>query len=69
MTTAREFLKYAGMEDTEKNLYTLTSYLESSVDFAQFPDAAVEYQDVPLDEDPCEPAGFQEYADFYRYYS
>jgi hypothetical protein len=62
--TAREFLKWAGYEDTEKNLFALTQYVSGDVDFSQFPDAEVITQDgVPLNECTDEPASFQEWID------
>lgn len=56
--TAREFLEYAGVPVTEQNLFLLTRYCDSTVNFAQFPDADVP---VGIAEDADEPAGVQEY--------
>lgn len=58
--TAREFLAYAGVEDSEANLFALTRYTDSPIDFAHFPDA-----NIPdgLAQNADEPAGFQEYLD------
>lgn len=58
--TAREFLAHVGVEDSEANLFALTRYTDSTIDFAQFPDAAVS-DGLVLDAD--EPANFQEYLD------
>ena len=55
--TAREFLEWAGYAANERNLFALTRYLESSIDFSQFPDAAI----GDLAEMPDEPVNFQEY--------
>ena len=60
--TARNFLVYAGFEVNSTNLFELTQYVASNVDFSQFPDADVCTKDGRLlillaDE----PAGFQEY--------
>lgn len=57
--TAREFLAFAGVEETEENLYRLTQYIDSEVDFSQFPDASVN----GLGDDAEEPARFQEYLE------
>jgi hypothetical protein len=57
--TAREFLEYAGAEVSEGNLYALTRYLDSEIDFSQFPDTRV----GDLAEQADEPVGFQEYLD------
>lgn len=55
--TAREFLEWAGYEANEQNLFALTRYLDSDIDFTQFPDASV----GDLAEMPGEPANFDEY--------
>lgn len=56
MTTAREFVKACGLEDNEKNLYGLTNFLDSSIDYSQFPD-------VEIDIDSVNHADFQEYME------
>ena len=62
--TAREFLEWAGYEVNTKTLYALTLYLESDIDFSQFPDAEVVTEDgTPLNECAQEPARFQEWMD------
>lgn len=62
MTTAREFLNYAGVEVTKHNLWILTRYTESDIDFSQFPNAECEKaKGKDIIEMPEEPAGFQEY--------
>lgn len=64
MTTAREFVKACGLEVTERTLYWLSQYINSQVDFSQFPDAIVLGADGnPLEEQSEEPAGFQEYLE------
>lgn len=66
--TAREFLEWAGFEVTEHTLSRLTDYVQSNIDFAQFPDAEVTLEDgTPLNECGEEPAMFQEWMDgFYH---
>ena len=60
--TAREFLNFAGLDVNEKNLYLLTRYLESEVDYSQFPDAEATSADgSPLSESFLEPGAFQDY--------
>ncbi len=61
--TAREFLEYAHIETPDDRsllaaLYDLTCYLDSDIDFSEFPDA-----DIPDEvwQDADEPARFQEY--------
>ena len=62
--TAREFLEWAGYEVNRKTLYALTLYLESDIDFSQFPDAEVLTADgTPLSECREEPALFQYWMD------
>ena len=61
--TAREFLKWAGYEVNEDNLFALKQYLASSIDFVQFPDASV----GDLAERADEPANFDEYMDDDKY--
>ena len=62
--TAREFLEWAGYEVNRKTLYALTLYLQSVIDFSQFPDAEVLTADgTPLNECAEEPALFQEWMD------
>lgn len=62
--TAREFLEWAGYEASEANLYCLTRYVASDIDYSQFPDAEVMTEDgIPLSECPDEPAAFQEWMD------
>ena len=62
--TAREFLKWAGYEASEANLYKLTEYVAGNIDFSQFPDAEVTIEDgTPLNECADEPAQFQEWMD------
>jgi len=64
--TAREFLEWAGYEVNRKTLYALTLYLESGIDFSEFPDAEVLTEDgTPLHECAQEPARFQEWMDGY----
>ena len=65
MTTAREFLKYAGVEETEENFFYLSHYVGKSGNyFVSFPDADVLDQDGnDLAEQAEEPANFQEYLD------
>jgi len=64
MMTARKFLEWAGYEVTEKTLFALTEYVDSDIDFSQFPDAAVVTEDgTPLSECAEEPALFQEWMD------
>jgi len=64
--TAREFLEWAGYEVNTKTLYALTLYLESDIDFSQFPDAEVVTEDgTPLHECAGEPALFQEWMEIY----
>ena len=67
--TAREFLQWAGFEVTEHTLARLTYYVDSNIDFSQFPDANVVMDDgTPLNECAEEPAMFQEWMDgFYRF--
>lgn len=63
--TAREFLVYAGYEVTEENLWNLKEYLQSSIDYRQFPDADVfDSEGNSLSENLDEPVAFQEYMDF-----
>ena len=66
--TAREFLEWAGFEVTEHTLSRLTDYVQSNIDFSQFPDAEVVMEDgTPLNECGEEPAMFQEWMDgFYH---
>jgi hypothetical protein len=53
--TAREFLlEYAYLEDSDRNLFLLTQYLDISIDYLSFPDA-----DIP----ECDPVEFMEYVD------
>jgi hypothetical protein len=60
--TARAFLEYAGYEINEYNLFALTQYVASYVDFSQFPDANVYTEDSEsLIELYDEPSCFQEY--------
>jgi hypothetical protein len=60
MTTAREFLVWAGYEVNEVSLYALTRYIGGDVDYSQFPDAVVVTQDgTAIDEYAEEPAEFQ----------
>lgn len=62
--TAREFLEWAGYDVNERTLFALTLYLESDIDFSQFPDAEVLTEDgTPLNECAQEPARFQEWMD------
>ena len=62
--TAREFLEWAGYEVNEETLYRLTKYVDSDIDFSQFPDAEVLTKDgTPLNECAEEPAQFQEWMD------
>jgi len=62
--TAREFLLYAGFEVNEHTLARLTDYVQSNIDFSQFPDAEVVTEDgTPLNECGEEPAQFQEWMD------
>ena len=62
--TAREFLEWAGYEVNRKTLYALTLYLESDIDFSQFPDAHVTTDDgTPLHECVQEPVRFQAWMD------
>lgn len=62
--TAREFLEWAGYEVNERTLFALTLYLESDIDFSQFPDAEVLTADgTPLSECREEPALFQYWMD------
>ena len=62
--TAREFIEWAGYEVNRKTLYALTLYLESDIDFSQFPDAEVVTADgTPLSECREEPALFQYWMD------
>ena len=64
MTTARQFLKYAGYADTKEMLHILSTYLDSMIYFPDFPDAeCLDDRMRPLKENPTEPAAFQEYAD------
>jgi hypothetical protein len=58
--TAREFILKCGYDDTEKNLYHLTRFLNSDIDYSQFPDA-----ELPEDflEGLSPEADFQEYLD------
>jgi len=66
--TAREFLEWAGFEVTEHTLSRLTDYVQSNIDFAQFPDANVTTEDgTPLNECGEEPAQFQEWMDGYNF--
>ena len=57
--TAREFLEWAGYAVNERNLSALSRYLDSDIDFAQFPDVSI----GNLAELADEPANFQEYMD------
>jgi hypothetical protein len=41
MTTAREFLSSQNLEVNETNLFLLTKYTDSDIDYQQFPDADV----------------------------
>lgn len=60
--TARAFLKYAGYEINEYNLFALMQYVDSDVNFSQFPDANVYTENgESLIELYDEPACFQEY--------
>lgn len=63
--TAREFLEFAldGDFDLEEALFALGRYLgKGGSYFVSFPDADVLDADGnPLEENPEEPAGFQEY--------
>ena len=62
--TAREFLEWAGYDVNERTLFALTLYLESDIDFSQFPDAEVVTEDgTPLNECGEEPALFQYWMD------
>ena len=62
--TARHFLEYAGFEVTEHTLSRLTDYVQSNIDFVQFPDAEVTLEDgTPLNECGEEPARFQEWVE------
>lgn len=62
--TAREFLQWAGFKVTEHTLSRLTEYLQSNIDFSQFPDANVVMEDgTPLNECAEEPTRFQEWMD------
>lgn len=66
--TAREFLRWAGYEVNEKTLFALGEYLDSDIDYSQFPDVEVLDEDgTPLNECAEEPAMFQEWMD--RYYN
>lgn len=62
--TAREFLAYAGYDVTEENLWNLKEYLQSSIDYRQFPDVDVfDGEGNPLNENLAEPVNFQEYVE------
>lgn len=67
MTTAREFLKTAGYEDTERNLCLLSDYLGNQTDYVSFPDAnAVTMDGELLIECGNEPAAFQSWMKLIR---
>lgn len=62
--TAIEFLKYAGFLITPQNLYILGMYLDTGIDYVQFPNAVCKSMDGHYAyELPNEPESFQVYHD------
>ena len=58
--TAREFLEFAGVEVSERNLYLLGQYVGKGDFYASFPDASAKNEDGEfLEELADEPANFQ----------
>lgn len=62
--TAIDFLKYAGLLITPQNLFILGMYLDTGMDYVQFPDSDCKSMDgYYAYELPNEPESFQVYHD------
>lgn len=62
--TAMDFLKYAGFLITPENLFILGMYLDTGMDYVQFPDSDCKSMDgYYAYELPNEPESFQVYHD------